>query len=174
MLRLEISVDFNGLVLFEPALLREFHGGAIAPGTDLFTRYTTTEEGDAVLSAGLVVPILSIDDAGYTVFVRHSSEGTGFSGKPLVENGIFPFRVRERAVVGDLAVLKEWIEDLGWQDAGLPQGNYAVTVHGYREFNEARTKIVNAGYEFIVDPRISLPALTADLSKNMRVLRFDS
>src|SRR5262245_8846252 len=123
-----VITDFNGIVLFEPVLLRERYGGAIAEGTDLFTRYRTSDEGDAVLAAGLIVPVLAIDDAGYDAMIRLSSEPAYVPGQIVAENGIFPLRVKERLVIADLVVLKEWMDDLGWIDVPVSPGNYAVTV----------------------------------------------
>ena len=46
----EVIVDYNGIVLFAPDLLKQFYHGQIVKGTDLFTRYITTDEGDTVLT----------------------------------------------------------------------------------------------------------------------------
>jgi hypothetical protein len=70
MWRGKVITDFNGIVLFEPTLLKERYGGAIEVGRDLFTEYITTDEGDDVVTAGIVVPILAIDGAGYDIVVR--------------------------------------------------------------------------------------------------------
>jgi hypothetical protein len=168
-----VSTDFNGIVLFDPGLLRERYGGSIAPGTDLFTRYTTTDEGDAVIAAGLIVPILAIDDGGYEVIVRLTSEKSPHEEPAFVENGIYPLRIREGLVLADLAVLKEWLDDVGWQSVGMPRGRYAVTVRGFRSLDPTGHEIIRAGYEFVLNPVDSLPTPSADLGKNMRVLRLD-
>jgi hypothetical protein len=167
-----VSVDFNGIVLFDPDRLQDFYRG-IPDGTDLFTRFVSTEDGDAALREGFVVPVLAIDDGEYDVVVRLATEDSGARGSVLCENGVFPFRVLKRAVVADLAVLKEWIPELGWIPVPLRPGDYAVTVRGYRELDPLLREITGAGYEFVLDPVAALPAVTGEIGRNMRVLRLD-
>lgn len=168
-----VSVDFNGIVLFDPELLKSHYGGVIDEGRDLFTEYITTEEGDIVLAKGLIVPILSIDDAGYDIIIRLKTDKYTNPSPAIVENGVYPLQVKDRLVISDLATLKEWVEELGWQDVDIPSGLYAVNVIGFRKLDDSNKKIISAGYEFILDPCDALPVPTADLAMNMRVLRLD-
>ncbi|MGQ9609782.1 MAG: hypothetical protein ACUVWN_10780 [bacterium] len=168
-----VSVDFNGIVLFDPGLLKQYYRGVIEEGTDLFTKYTTTEEGDIVLARGLIVPILAIDDAGYDIVIRLESEQMPEQKPVIVENGIYPLHIGKRLIIADLAVLSEWAEEEGWQDVDMPEGLYAVTIKGFRELDVSGKRIISAGYEFILESRDTLPEFTADLAKNMRVLRLD-
>ena len=167
-----ISVDFNGIVLFDPDGLNRLFG-PIAEGTDLFTRFITTEEGDEVLKRGLIVPVLAIDDGEYEVVVRLPNEESPVRGSILVENGIFPFRVDRRAVLADLAVLKEWIPEMGWTNVPVPKGSYAVTIRGYTQLDPLKGEIANAGYEFVLAPVMQLPVVSGETGKNMRVLRLE-
>jgi hypothetical protein len=167
-----VDTDYNGIVLFDPGLLRDRYGGAIAEGTDLFTRYTTTEEGDEVIAAGLVVPILAIDDAGYEVAVRTTGEPSPIDADTVVENGVYPLRVRDGLVIADLAVLREWVDELGWQPVGMAPGSYAVRVRGFRAIDGTGRRIERAGFEFVLDPCEVLPRPSADLGRNMRVLHW--
>jgi hypothetical protein len=171
-----VYTDFNGIVLFDPSLLLQRYGGKIRSGTDLFTRYTSTEEGDEVLAQGLIVPVLAIDDAGYDIVVRTSSERYTPPGEVLVENDVYALRVTERLVVADLAVLKEWSNKIApGQETDIPPGIYAVTVRGFRALEKIgrRRRIAHAGYDFVLRPRKKLPKVTADTGKDMRVLRLD-
>lgn len=59
MQRLRVNTDFNGIVFFEPSRLRARYGGRVAAGADLVARHTTTDEGDDVLGAGLILPLLA-------------------------------------------------------------------------------------------------------------------
>ncbi|WP_437637620.1 hypothetical protein [Sorangium sp. So ce854] len=165
-----VITDYNGIVLFEPHLLQQRYGGAIEEGTDLFTRFTTTDEGDRVLAEGLIVPVLAIDDSPYKVIVRRASEPEAARGPVIVENGVFPLRVAQGLVVADLVVLREWTEGLGWKPVDVEPGSYGVTVRGFRVLDAAGSRIIEAGYEFVLEPRDALPPLTADVGKNMRVL----
>jgi hypothetical protein len=167
-----VITDANGIVLFEPTLLRAFYGGHIAEGTDLYARFLTTNEGDRVLVEGLVVPVQGIDDAGYEVVVRLSSEPFQPPGRIVMENGVFPLHIAERLVLADLAVLRSWKDDLDWRDMPGPPGFYAVTVRGFQELKPSGKAILRAGYEFVLDPRENLPALTADIGRDMKVLEL--
>ncbi|WP_375770192.1 hypothetical protein NR798_04680 [Archangium gephyra] len=171
-----VDTDFNGLVLFDPSALRQHYGGRIREGTDLFTRYVSTEEGDEVLSKGLIVPVLAIDDAGYDIAVRLASEPHAPPGEVLVENGKYPLRVVEHLVVADLLVLKEWSNKFeSWKETGIGPGVYAVTVRGFRNIamKGRKRQIVQAGYEFVLEPKRKLPKVSADTGMDMKVLRLD-
>lgn len=89
MWKTKIVTDFNGLVLFEPSLLKKRYGDGLVVGTDLFSRYRTSDEGDAVIREGLIVPILAIDDAEHEVVVRFSTEDSAAVGDIVAENGVF-------------------------------------------------------------------------------------
>ena len=105
MWRLTLDIDYNGIVLFDPAVVRSWYGDSLAYGTNLFQRYITTEEGDRVLSGGLFVPILAIDDCGYDIIVRYDSEPSPVDVSSVKhENGSFALRVVECAVVADLGL----------------------------------------------------------------------
>ena len=163
-----VSVDFNGIVMFDPDRLRAFYGGSIAEGTNLFRRYTITDEGDRVLAEGLIVPVLAITDAGYPVTVRLSSDPSEACSEIIVENGVYPLRVDKRLVVADLSVIREWIDDADWIDVPAEPGCYGVTIVGSRRVEGGR--IEDHRYEFVLDPRAQLPLSTADLGKNMQLL----
>lgn len=165
---LMVDTDFNGIVFFDPSILQAREGGRVPAGADLFTRYTTTDEGDEVLAAGVVLPLLAIDDAGYEIVVRQSDEEPRGLGEIIVVNGVYPLRVAQRLVVADLAVLKDWEDELGWQDCEVTPGEYAGVIRGFRETN-TDGRIIRAGYELTLERVDALPAPTADLSKNLRL-----
>jgi hypothetical protein len=167
---LMVDTDFNGIVFFDPALLRAQNGGSIAPGTDLFTRYTETDEGDAVIAAGVILPLLAIDDGGYEIVVRRSDEEPPALGEIVAQNGAYRLRVQHRLMVADLAVLKDWEDELGWQDCDVAPGEYSAEIRGFRETN-VDGRITRAGYELALQRVSELPAPTADLSKNLRLFR---
>lgn len=167
----DLTVDFNGIVLFDPDRLETFFGGRIDPGTDLWTRFTTTDDGDAVLSQGIVVPILGLNDGTYDVIVRHEAEASPVSDPVIVENGVFPLQVDRRAVLCDLAVFLDWERDVGWHDAAVDPASYGVTVCGFRAIEDGR--VVRCGFEFVLARAEALPDLTASLETDMQVLTLD-
>ncbi len=164
-----VDTDFNGIVFFDPSRLRERYGGRIASGTDLLTRYTTTDEGDDVLRAGLILPLLAIDDGGYEVLLRSSDEAPSELGELVVESGVYALGIEQRLVVADLAVLKEWEDDLGWQDCGVAPGEYAVTIRGLRRVEGPNRRIVAAGFELCFEHVATRVIPTADLALNLRL-----
>jgi hypothetical protein len=163
-----VNTDFNGIVIFEPYRLAEFFGGSIAPGTDLFTEFRSSDLGDRVLEAGIVIPILAIDDAGYTIEILVDEKSVRPPSDIKFSNGIFPLRIRERLVVADLAVLKEWESDLGWIDIPVPAGIYAANVRGFQR-RDNHDVIVDCGYEVSLQTVTEMPVLTGTTDINARV-----
>ena len=164
--------DYNGIVLFDPDALKKYYG-RIRAGTNLFKRFTTTTDGDEILSLGIVVPILAIDDAGYTIIIRDPSEKSPIEPYVIVNNEVYPFRVTREAVLADLAVFRSWEEDTDWQRVPIPVGAYGVSVRGFRRIAKAKRKIVDAGYEFVLKKARKLPKVTANTGARMRTLKFD-
>jgi hypothetical protein len=173
MKRYDVGTDFNGLVIFAPDRLRNFYQGEIAEGTDLFSRFTTLEEGDEMLKRGIIIPILAIDDGGYGVEFYVNEKSARPADQIVFENGVFPLQVERRLVVADLAVLKEWVDDLDWIDVDLSPGAYAATVRGFHQKNSLG-HLVDAGYEIHLTPTETLPELTATLEINAKVFRLDT
>jgi hypothetical protein len=89
------GTDYNGIVLFDPAALHEFYG-RIQRGASLFRRFTETDDGDQVLERGMVVPILAIDDPGYSLVFATRVEESPVEPWVVVTNGVFPFWVSTR------------------------------------------------------------------------------
>lgn len=163
-----VTVDFNGIVFFEPNLLKKFFGGVIDTGTNLYQRFTSTIEGDQVVDSGIVMPILGINDGNYRVIVRDASEVSIVDDLIVCENGVFPLRVEGRLVVADLAVLWEWEDEAGWRDVELSPGFYSADVRGFRLIKDSI--VVECGYEVALTRQIELPRRSASLEKNMQVL----
>lgn len=164
-----IGIDYNGFVLFDLEVVQCHYGAKLAEGTDLFTRYITTEEGDEVLKVGLMVPVLGIDDSEYTVVVRDHDEIFVPPGRVLFETGIYPLRIAHRLVLGDLAVLREWssVDHGDLLDVPHAPGTFAVTVRGF--CHRAGERLIDSGYEFVLRRTDGLPTLTADTRLKMGV-----
>src|SRR5262245_33544613 len=124
MLSCNVIVDFNGIVIFAPDKLIQFWGGHIDEGTDLYTHFMSSNDGDKVVELGIIIPILAIDDAGYTVEFYINEESNRPKAQIVFENGDFPLHVKKRLVIADLAVLKEWIENIGWLQVDVTSGYY--------------------------------------------------
>jgi hypothetical protein len=93
MWQVTVSVEYNGIVLFDPCVVRE-ELGSVRKGTNLFKRFTTTDEGDRVLARGLFVPVLAIDDAGYEAHLRLANEPSRVRDEHVLHtNDTFALRV---------------------------------------------------------------------------------
>lgn len=167
MQELEVIVDFNGIVVFDPSLLEEFFT-EMKPGENLYRRFTTTDDGDKVVDKGIMIPVLGINDSIYKVYVRSTHEESPIpSDLIMVSNGSFPFRVKERAIIADMATLLEWSPEENWQTLELPVGNYSVCVNGFRKIEN--NEISDFGYEIVFRSCEVLPQFTGSLNKNMQV-----
>jgi hypothetical protein len=169
MLRYKVITDYNGIVIFDPDRLIQFCGGHIDEGTDLFTHFMSSDDGDKVIEQGIIIPILAIDDAGYSVEFHINEKSDRPKEQIVFENGIFPLHIEKRLVLADLVVLKEWIEDLGWINVDAPPGYYKVTIRGFRQ-KDQQGNITDGGYEFHLESTTSLPKYTGSLEINSRVL----
>lgn len=172
MQKFRVTVDYNGIVLFDPDALIQYFGGTIHEGENILERLTTTDDGEAVIAAGIALPILGINDSTYEVLIRYGSESCEIDCPIIVENGVFPMKVAGRLVIADLAVLAEWTDDLGWQKVLIAPGDYGVTVRGFRSIN--KSQVVRFGYELVFEPMKQLPAMSASLEKNIQVLELPS
>ena len=168
-----VDVDYNGIVLFDPATVIE-HFGPLVPGTDLFSRFTSSEEGDAALRHGVVVPILAIDDAGYDVVVRLASEPAIIQSEDVVcENGIFALRVRSGHVIAaDLSAMMDWLDEPIGLSVPVDPGTYSVRIRGYRRVDWKQRTLEAAGYEFVLRRVRRLPRVTGNTGAKMRTLNW--
>jgi hypothetical protein len=167
----DLAVDFNGIVLFEPSRLADFLGGVPADGVNLLQRFTTSEDGTEVVQRGIVVPILGINDGSYEVCVRMDTEPTTNTDQIVAVNERFPLVVHDRLVVADLAVFADWSVDLGWYDVDVAPGCYAVSVNGWRRVEHGR--VTACGFEYVLCPTSDLIEASAQLDADMQVLTLD-
>src|SRR5262249_41930532 len=142
-------VEYNGIVVFDPRVLRAYYGGSIAAHANLFERYTTTEEGDDVLRRGIIVPILAIDDLGYDCIVKDAEERCPEEAFVCVENGVFPLRIEGKAIICDLCSVRDWEDGISvdYDEIDIAPGLYAVSILGYRKDDE-KGHIEKLGYIF--------------------------
>ena len=166
-----MSVEYNGIVVYDPHTVRAYYRGGPREGENLFARYTATDEGDAVLAAGLVVPVLAIDDAGYEVVVRMAGERHPFDDFVVHRNHGFALRVTRRALVTDLYALMDWSDPASAEYAELDvaPGACRVDVDAFAR-HAPGAGIVAAGYMFTFTPCPALPPVEADTGAYMRVL----
>jgi hypothetical protein len=169
MQHVEVDVEFNGIVVFDPLNLKN-HYGNIQSGENLFKRYIETDEGDEVIGAGLIVPILSIDDAGYDVVLMKEGEVCEEEKCVIARNEFLFLEIIEKAIICDLYAIMDWDDSISvdYNVVDLVPGKYKVSIGGYRKM--LGSNIEKAGYILKFAPVDLIGEVTADLGKNMRVL----
>lgn len=170
MQQFEVIVDFGGIVMFDDKSLQAYFG-QIAEGDNLYTRLTTSDDGDKVVEQGIVVPIIGVNDSFYRVVVRMAGEASVVPDELIiVRNASFPLRVTGRLIIADLAVFLEWYPEQGWQRVDVAPGCYAVAVNGFRKVDN--NVVVDFGFEIVLTPAATLPAMSASLQQDMQVLEL--
>lgn len=170
MQKLKLIVDFNGIAIFDPKLLQRFYG-EIGIGENLYERFIRTDDGDKIVAQGIVVPILSINDSTYKIFLRNENEPSSLDPEIIVtSNEVFPLKISHHAVITDMASLLEWDPDEDWQTLDTPPGAYSVRINGFRLIEN--NLVTDFGFEIVLTESETLPAFTGSLSKNMQVLEL--
>lgn len=164
---LNVDVDYNGIVFFDPLRLEKYFDRKIEEDEDLFKLMIETNHGDEVISRGIVLPILAITDAGYTInlFLDESCEREGM----IFSNGIFPLNVESKLFVADLAAFREWMYGVDWIDTKIPPGIYGTTVNGYCVRDE-NNHITDCGYDICLSSKKELPIASADMNISNQVM----
>ena len=163
-----LDVDFNGIVVFAyPDLLR-FFGGRIEVGRNILEAFTTTDLGDAVLDAGVVVPIGNLDDGGYRVRLLDAPPAESAQRRVVFSDAGYALRVTQELFVTDVAVFWDWEDRLGWTKVDVAPGAYAVTVEGVQHLDEHGT-VEASGFDLILERRDELPRRTATPRADSRV-----
>jgi hypothetical protein len=163
-----LDVDFNGIVVFAyPDLLR-FFGGRIETGRNILEAFTTTALGEAVLDAGVVVPIVNLDDGGYRVRLLDAAPAEPARRQVVFSDAGYALRVTQELFVTDVAVFWDWEDRLGWTKVDIAPGAYAVTVQGVRHLDE-QGAVEATGFDLILEPRAELPRRTAAPRADSRV-----
>lgn len=163
----EVIVDFNGIIIFDCEGIQKFFSG-IEPGTNLYQRFTTTDDGDELVKQGILIPIMGINDSIYRVIVRMEDEESPVPNDLIiVTNSAFPLHVTGRVVIADMVLLLDWSVDESWQDLTIPIGFYSVTINGFRKIVDS--VVVEFGFEVVFTPADELPKFTGQLATNMQV-----
>ncbi|SAI54393.1 Uncharacterised protein [Bordetella ansorpii] len=164
------DVEMNGIVLLDREVLHAVLGWTPAAGEtrDLMHEFFNSDLGDEVVTAGAVVPLLSIDDGAYELFCRPAARHSRIEEAWIVaRNGQFPLEVTRHAAFHDLAALTEWPWSESGLDAGIPPGCYSVSINGFRVMESG--VITRAGYEFVYAPVPERIVSTGRIDAAMRV-----
>lgn len=169
MLMTEIDIEANGIILVDTEVLHRVleWRPRVGEKRDLLYDFFNSELGESVIEHGAITPLLSIDDGGYELICRYDHEPSTVSHLIATRNGEFPLVVEQEALFFDLDALIDWPPSEAGILSMLAPGNYAVTIHGFRDINEGR--ITRAGYEFVARPTKDIIKSTAPIDAYMRV-----
>jgi len=165
----EINTDYNGLVLFDPVVLKSIWPHEIVENDNIFESLMSSDLGDLVTTKGAVIPIIAIDDGGYTINLSVDGDIERNDKSILFQNGAFPIEVRSTLFLADLAVFREWEENTDWINTKIAPGFYSVTLRGYCEKN-SKNEIEDCGFDILLVTTGSLPIYSADSNQNNRVM----
>ena len=169
MWKIEVDVESNGFVVFDPEMVRAYFGEHLALGDNLFEIFQAGAAGDAVLEAGVIVPVLAIDDLGYEVIVRMADEPTMLPEDWVISrNEFYGLKVVEDLVVADLESITMWDEGRYGTHVRVPPGIYRVSIVSF-----ASPQLRSCGYEFTLESVAHLPEVSANTGARMRVLPSD-
>lgn len=165
---IDVSVDFNGIVIFGYPDINNFFECPVESGKNILREFTQTDLGDRIVDAGVVIPIINIDDGGYWVrFFDGSPEASPRRNVVFSDNG-YVLKVNSDLYIADAAVFWDWEEYLGWKKVNIAPGFYSATVEGVRHLDELG-KIARIGYDVILKKTDSLEKRTAKIREDSRV-----
>jgi hypothetical protein len=125
---IKLSVDFNGIVMFDPAGLRTLYGD-ISSGHNLLKDFSESSRGDDVLDIGAALPIMGINDGDYLVRL-YVNDNPPSERTTVFSDSYFYINVTSHLFIADMAVLWDWEEYTGWNETTVPTGMYKVCVEG--------------------------------------------
>jgi len=165
---LNITTDFNGIVIFSYPEITEYFGGKIHNGQNILREFTETDLGDYVLDKGSVIPIINIDDGEYFVRFLDKSD-TNTKIKKIFKNSGYLLEFSENIYIADAAVFWDWETHLGWKEVKLKPGKYEVSIEGVHHTDD-EGKIISLGYDIIVRKVRALPLRTAKIPDSSSIL----
>ncbi|MGP9827734.1 hypothetical protein ACT048_25005 [Ectopseudomonas khazarica] len=164
---MKIDIDYNGIILTDPIVLEKVDKH-LSRGDNLLERYTTESIGDEVLQKGAIVPILAIDAGSYTLEILESAPPDLLENDDILINKSYALKIEQTAYVSDLDFLMSWNNRQYKLTAlDLSPGTYEVSIVGFRKCSSI--ELLDAGYKIYFSRVETLPAITADTGKNMRV-----
>lgn len=111
--KLQLTLNMQGIVIFDPASLNRFVKEKGIVTLDLVTYFYENEPvGEEVISQGIIIPIYPIPDIDYTIYINNKD-----SDKPIISEEwkifeterLFPLQVSSgKLVVSDIESIIYW------------------------------------------------------------------
>ncbi|MFY1649577.1 hypothetical protein ACN27J_01595 [Solwaraspora sp. WMMB762] len=140
--------EAHGFVLLDPARL-DRHLGADSAGRDLLELLTTTDAGDAVVRAGIAIPLMGVDVGYYTVLVRHVADAAPWPAPaPSSPGGVLGTETGSLLLCG-VGYLTRWTPGHPrHRRVSVPPGWYTTDIRRYDHAEGTD----DAAYEFLLTP----------------------
>ena len=164
----KISLNLQGMVLFDPLVLANFVHSEGIKSTNLLDFFIqNTKVGNKAINEGILLPIYTIEIWDYEIIVNLEEESKiDPKWKLFITPYSFPFRVEsENVIISDIYAIMNWKPDyylnfpskderIGVDDSFIiPKGNYSVDILGFR--NNLNPE--ECGYEFFFKKVSLLP-----------------
>ncbi|MFF2484309.1 hypothetical protein [Paenibacillus sp. NPDC058071] len=179
--KLRISLNFPGIVVFDPVTLSEYLREKNITVLDLITYFNENEEvGKEVITRGAIIPIYPIPELDYRIIINlESTKDLDFPLEwMLFETEPFPFQVSsELVIISDIVSIMSWEEEffVNYENhlderstsndyTKIPRGHYGVSIIGYCEPNKGLD--ADFGYILNFQKHSSLPEFNFTKSIN--------
>jgi len=170
----KISLNMQGMVLFDPLVLDNFvqsKGIKDANLLDYFIR--NPEVGNEAINEGVILPVYTIEIWDYEIIINLEEESKIDPEWKLFKTSYsFPFRVEsENIIISDIYAIMNWKPDyylnfpskdkrIGVDDNfTIPKGNYSVDILGFRDNLNPDIDNRECGYEFFFKKVSQLPLI---------------
>lgn len=175
--QLEIMLEGEGLVVFDPYVLADFVQQHELTDTNLFQYFLDNPKvGNEAIAKGVILPMYNVAPIDYQVIFNDSLESAVESDWIRFTTPAFPLTISSgKVVVADVYSVMEWDADF-FQQMPLdgPQApqvathwdadSYSVTINGFNERNHTGEGPENIGYEFCLQKVAVLPAAPTDIN----------
>ena len=165
--KIDLDVDFNGIVIFDYPKISDFFGGKIYEGQNILSEFTSSEKGDIVLDEGAAWPIMGVDDGKYFIRFFIESLPSEKDRKVSFVDDFFYLNVTGNLYVADMAVFWDWEDLLGWKDTKVPKGSYKAKLEGIslKVGND-----IEYGYDLILKKVDALGRRTVEPRSDSRII----
>ena len=174
--QLDLMLDGQGIVVFDPYLLAEFVQQQQLVDSNVFQHFLDNPKvGDEAISRGLILPIYTIPAIDYQIILNDSTTSAVEADWKRFTTPAFPLTIRSaKVVVADIYSIMDWDAEF-YLDMPLDgpestrvateweSGDYSVTINGFSERNYEGRGPKNIGYEFLLQKVSTLPRISKDI-----------
>lgn len=162
--KLKITLEFPGIVVFDPMTLSSFIQEKKIVNTDLISYFNQYEEvGEEAITQGVIIPIYPIPNLDYTIVIKN--EYDSLTSVPIdwriFKTEPFPLKITSGLViVSDISAIMDWDEDffVNYEEnlenrttlndyVKIANGNYGVSIIGYCDSKKG----LEADFGYILD-----------------------